>query len=72
MTLRKLICLPLLLVCTYIFPQEKSLQATKTGQVPKIDGNLADEVWTNVPVATDFVQNYPATGQPASRRQALK
>lgn len=72
MTVRKLICLPLLLVCTYIFPQEKSLQATKTEQVPKIDGNLNDGVWANVPVATDFVQNYPAAGQPASQRSAIK
>ncbi|MEI2738706.1 MAG: DUF5916 domain-containing protein [Chitinophagaceae bacterium] len=32
----------------------------------------ADEVWTNVPVATDFVQNYPATGQPASQKTSIK
>ena len=62
MIVRKIICLPLLLVCTYIFSQEKSLQAIKTVQAPKIDGNLNDAAWADVPAATDFVQNYPAVG----------
>lgn len=72
MTVRKIICLPLLLVCTYIFSQEKSLQAIKTVQAPKIDGNLNDAAWADVPAATDFVQNYPAVGKPASRQTTVK
>jgi len=72
MTLRKLICLPLLLVCISVFSQEKSLQAIKTTQAPKIDGKLDDAVWADAPTATDFVQNYPANGQAASRQTAVK
>jgi Domain of unknown function (DUF5916)/Carbohydrate family 9 binding domain-like len=72
MPLKKIICLPLLLVCISLFSQEKSLQAVKITQAPKIDGNLDDAVWTDVPVATDFVQNYPATGQPASKKTTIR
>jgi hypothetical protein len=72
MRLRNYICLPFLLVCTFLFSQEKSLQAIKTSQAPKIDGHLTDAVWANVPVATDFIQNYPAVGQAASQRTRVK
>ncbi len=72
MKLRKFIFLPLLLVCVSLFSQEKSLQALKTSLVPKIDGNLNDQAWLSIPVATDFIQNYPATGQPASQKTAVK
>ena len=72
MTVRKFICLPLLLVCTSLFSQEKSIQATKIDQAPKIDGNLNDAVWGDVPVATDFFQNYPSAGQPASQKTTVR
>ena len=72
MQLKNYICLPFLLVCTSIFSQEKSLQAIKTTQAPKIDGNLDDAAWINVPVATDFVQKYPSAGQPASQKSIIK
>ena len=72
MNLRKLICVPLLLVCTFLFSQEKSLQATKVAQIPKIDGHLTDPSWVNVPFATDFVQNFPANGQAASQKTTIK
>ena len=73
MTLRKIICLPLfLLYGISLFCQEKSLEATKTTRSPKIDGNLDDAAWVNVPVATDFVQNYPTSGQPASQKTTIK
>jgi hypothetical protein len=70
--MRKFICLPLLLLCVSLFSQEKSLQAVKIAQAPKIDGNLEDAAWTNIPFATDFVQNYPTTGQPASQKTTIK
>lgn len=73
MTLRKIICLPLFLLYGISpFCQEKSLQAIKTTRSPKIDGNLDDAAWVNVPVATDFIQNYPTTGQPASQKTTIK
>jgi len=72
MNFRRLICLPLLLASSFLFSQEKSLQATKIAQVPKIDGHLNDPGWVNVPVATDFIQNYPVTGQAASQKTTIK
>jgi hypothetical protein len=72
MMLRKLICLPLLLVCTFLYSQERSLLATKAAQAPKIDGNLDDAAWSGAPLAEDFVQNYPAVGQPASRKTVIR
>ena len=72
MHLKNYICLPFLLVCTSIFPQQKSLQAFKTTQAPKIDGNLEDVVWVNAQVLTDFVQNFPTYGLPASQKTEVK
>lgn len=73
MLLKKFICLPLLLVCGIsLYSQERSLQAVKISQLPKIDGNLNDEAWVNVPEATDFIQNYPSTGKPASQKSVIK
>ena len=72
MQLKNYICLPFLLVCTSIFSQEKSLQAFKTIQAPKIDGNLDDAVWVNAQGLTDFVQNFPTYGLPASQKTEVK
>ena len=55
-----------------IFSQEKSLQAFKTIQAPKIDGNLDDAVWVNAQGLTDFVQNFPTYGLPASQKTEVK
>ncbi len=52
--------------------QPKVLQATKTVQPPKIDGNLDDMAWQEAPVATDFIQNFPAYGFPASANTEVK
>ncbi len=70
--MRKFICLPLLLLSIALYSQEKSLQATKTDRLPKIDGNLDDAAWINIPEAGSFVQNYPAVGQPASQKTTIK
>ena len=70
--MRKFICLLLLLISIALYSQEKSLQATKTDKLPKIDGNLDDVAWINIPEAGSFVQNYPAVGQPASQKTTIK
>lgn len=72
MTLRKIICLPLLLACTLLYSQEKSIQALKIAQAPKIDGYLSDDVWAMAPEATGFIQNYPVAGQQASQKTTVK
>ncbi len=72
MTLRKSICLPLILVCSSLFSQEKSIQAIKVAQAPKIDGDLSDAVWNDVPVASGFTQTYPLAGSPASQNSHIR
>ncbi len=48
----------------YLFAnsQVKNLDATKTNQPIKIDGNLTDEAWLNVPHVTNFVTVQPVFG----------
>ncbi len=70
--LRRYICLPLLLVCGSLFSQVKTLPAIKTSQAPVIDGNLDDSVWALAPQATDFIQNFPNVGSPASQRTIVR
>lgn len=72
MTLKHLFWLPLILVCVQVFSQPKNLQAIKTTQPPKIDGSLDDASWQSAAVATDFIQNFPQTGQPASAKTEVK
>ena len=73
MLFRKIICLPFFLVCGLsLFAQEKSIQAIKIFQAPKIDGRLDDPAWTNSVTTTDFTQNYPSTGKPASQPTNVK
>lgn len=69
---RKLICVPLMLFSVLLFSQEKSLQAIKVTQAPKIDGFLDDAVWQNMPEATGFIQNYPNAGQAASQNTSVR
>jgi hypothetical protein len=72
MTGYRLFLLPLILVCVQSFSQPKKLEAVKTNQPPRIDGILDDAVWQPSPVATDFVQNFPQTGQPASLKTEVR
>lgn len=72
MSLKKYICLPLVLVCGQLFSQVKTLQAVKIIQAPKIDGNLDDAAWANVPVVSDFIQNFPTYGLPCSQKTDVK
>ena len=41
----------------------KKLPAKRTGTSPKIDGLLDDPEWTNVPIATGFIENNPTPGK---------
>lgn len=61
-----------MLVCGQVFSQSKSLQASKTLQPPVIDGLLNDDAWKLAPVATDFIQNFPNVGAPASQRTEVR
>jgi hypothetical protein len=50
----------------------KSYTATKVNASPVIDGNLDDEVWQNVPVATDFTQTAPFEKQASRQKTEIK
>src|ERR1041385_6607130 len=41
----------------------KKYTASRTEKAPKIDGILDDDVWQNVPFATDFVELQPTAGR---------
>ena len=62
----------LLLGHVNVFSQGKTLQATKTDQRPIIDGQLDDIAWQGVTPATDFIQNFPNVGAPASQRTEVR
>jgi hypothetical protein len=44
------------------------IRAGKATPPPNLDGRLDDPAWANATVATDFTQNYPRGGTPATRR----
>ena len=72
MTIKYLFLLPLMLICAQAISQTKQLQAVKTSQPPKIDGSLDDPAWQSAVVATEFIQNFPQTGQPASAKTEVR
>ncbi len=61
------------LYCSYsISAQTKSLKAIKADHAPKLDGNLDDVAWQNVPVADSFIVNFPDYGKAASQPSEIK
>jgi hypothetical protein len=38
----------------------------------EIDGRLGEPAWSNAPLATDFVQNEPRPGEPASEQTEVR
>lgn len=66
----RLIGFLLLFLGTAAFAQDidrKTIPATRAADVPKIDGNLNESVWSNAPVATDFVMFEPENGDAIPR-----
>ncbi|HET7896497.1 MAG TPA: carbohydrate binding family 9 domain-containing protein, partial [Flavisolibacter sp.] len=51
---------------------QKTLTALKSVQAPVIDGKLNDDAWQSAPVATDFIQNSPHYGQPATVKTEVR
>ena len=63
----------MLMVCGFVFSQRKTFPAIKFVQPPpRIDGTLDDIAWKDIPVATDFIQNYPSFGLAASQKTEVK
>ena len=70
--LKSVLILSFLCVYLPLLSQVKTLQALRVDQAPRIDGNLDDSAWTNVTPATDFIQNFPTYGLPASVKTEVK
>jgi len=68
-----LLPLAMLCFCIQINAQEnKTLEATRVNQGPKIDGVLDDEAWVNVPLATDFTEFQPRRDVPAEDQTEVR
>lgn len=50
----------------------KETGAQRISEPPNIDGSLAEELWNNLPILTDFVQYNPYNGDPASQKTEVK
>lgn len=72
MAIKSLFLVPLMVACLNGFSQTRSIPAVKTFNPPKIDGSLDDAAWASAPVATDFIQNFPKAGDPATVRSEVK
>jgi len=72
MTARIVFYLVFLLISLNTLSQSKTLKAVKASSPPRIDGNLEDEVWKTATIATDFIQNFPQTGEPASAKTEIR
>lgn len=70
-------CLPLLLgcivlLCSFTMAQKPNMKASRVEQPPKIDGDLSDACWQNVPVAKDFISYAPEFGKPETQKSNVK
>lgn len=72
MRIKLYICLPFLLIFCNLYSQPKTVQAVKISNAPKIDGSLNDAAWENIIPLTNFIQNYPSAGKPASQQTKVK
>ena len=72
MAIKRLFLVPLLVICFQGFSQTRNVAAVKTTTPPKIDGDLGDAAWATAPIASDFIQNFPKPGEPATVRSEIK
>ena len=54
------------------FAQERNIPAVKITQGIKIDGNLDDAAWKNIPATGDFIISTPTFGKPSSKKTEVK
>ena len=72
MAIKPFFLLPMMVVFFNGFSQTRNLPAVKTDIPIKIDGNLDDAAWQTASVATDFIQNFPKAGEPATLKTEVK
>jgi len=54
------------------YSQPKTLVAVKATIAPKIDGQISEPAWQSAPIVTDFIQNFPTYGLPASKKTEVR
>ena len=70
---RKLFYIIVLIISGFIsHAQIKTIQAIKVNTTPHINGSLDEDIWQNVPVATDFITTTPTYGQPSSFKTEVR
>ncbi|MCK4638209.1 MAG: hypothetical protein KAT33_02205 [Bacteroidales bacterium] len=67
----------LIIICLITFnlsaqTNKKQVKAIRVTTPPKIDGELNEAIWDNIPVATDFFQFDPYNGEPATQKTEIK
>ncbi len=67
-----LLILFILFIQTSGLGQNKQTFAVRASAVPRIDGNLDEPAWHNVPEATDFITNSPVFGDTSKLRTIVK
>ncbi len=72
MPAKRLLLLPMMVMCVFGYCQTRSLPAVKTTQPIKIDGSLDDAAWTSAPAVSEFIQNFPDAGKPSAVKTEVK
>ena len=70
--LRYILTAILYLLPSIIFAQVRSIQAVKTNQAIKIDGNLDEAAWKSIEPTGDFITSSPVFGKPSTHKTAVK
>ena len=50
----------------------RKAEASRTAEIPVIDGTLDERVWTQAVAVTDFLQSEPAEGAPATEKTEVR
>ena len=72
MAIKPFLLIPLVVIWLSGFSQPRNLPAVKTERSVKIDGILDETAWLTAAVATDFIQNFPKAGEPATLRSEVR
>ncbi|MET0759167.1 MAG: DUF5916 domain-containing protein [Flavobacterium sp.] len=67
--MKKVLMLSFILFCSISYGQKKILKTMSAPGDITIDGNLDEEIWKTVPIATDFVMFEPDNGKPIAENK---
>jgi hypothetical protein len=72
MAIKPFFLVPMMVMFLHGFSQPRNLPAVKTDRPIKLDGSLDDAAWQTAPVASDFIQNFPKAGEPATLKTEVR